>query len=283
MSRKFSIVTGGNTGLGLLTATNLCKLGYVVTISVRSEGKGKDAVSTIRAACPEAEIDYMIMDLGSLSSVREFATQYAARGNPLCLLVNNAGIMNTPFRITVDGFEEQFQVNHLSHFLLTHLLLPTLRAAGTARVVCLASRAHLRWNQKLNFQEITDATADSYDGWSAYGRSKTCNILFAKHLATLFPLNEDGSGVSFNSLHPGLVNTGLLVNGGLSSDTIAGALSVEEGVETTMYLATSPEVRGVPGQYCARCKVVQGEGAEFSQWAQSAEDAQRLFDASTYN
>ena len=98
---------------------------------------------------PHADIDCHIMDKTSLDIVRNFATQFLARGLPLHLLINNAGIMNTPFSITVNGFEEQFQVNHLSHFLLTHLLFPALTAATVARVVNLASRAHLRWNQKM--------------------------------------------------------------------------------------------------------------------------------------
>jgi NAD(P)-dependent dehydrogenase (short-subunit alcohol dehydrogenase family) len=218
------------------------------------------------------------MDLVDLSTVRTFASQYLSRGNKLDLLVNNAGIMNTPFRKTVDGFEEQFQVNHLSHFLLTHLLFPALQAADSARVVNLASRAHLRWNQPLDFADITNATADTYDGWKAYGRSKTCNILFARALAAHFPLSADGKGIAFNSLHPGLVNTGLLVAANLSQSTIAGAISIEEGIETTLYLSTSEEVRGVSGEYFASCKVVRG--SEVSQWAQSAEEAERLFEAS---
>jgi NAD(P)-dependent dehydrogenase (short-subunit alcohol dehydrogenase family) len=275
---KFAIVTGGNAGLGLYTAAELCRFGFHVTITVRSERKGEDAVQDIRQRCSTASVDYMLMDLSSLGSVNKFATEYLSRDNRLSLLVNNAGIMNTPFRVTEDGFEEQFQVNHLSHFLLTHRLMPLLRAEQCARVVTLSSRAHLRWNQPVNFEDITKPTANTYDGWSAYGRSKTCNILFSKALAELFPLNEDGSGVTFNSLHPGLVNTGLLVAGGMSAAMIANAIPVEEGIETTMYLSTSEEVRNVTGQYFANCKVVQGN--EVSKWAQSIEEAHRLFDAS---
>lgn len=279
MAQKFAIVTGGNAGLGLHTAAELCKQGFHVTISVRSDQKGVEALEAIKAAFSEASVDYILMDLGSLESVRSFARAYLSRSNALSLLVNNAGIMNTPFRKTIDGFEEQFQVNHLSHFLLTHLLFTALRAAVCARVISLSSRAHmLRWKQPLNFHDITSVTESTYDGWISYGRAKTCNILFSRALAAMFPLQEDGSGVAFNSLHPGLVNTGLLVTAGLPSEKIAGAVSVEEGIQTTLYLATSEEVRGVTGQYFANCKVA--EGGELSEWAQSAEEAQRLFDAS---
>lgn len=279
MAGRNAIVTGGNAGLGLATAENLCKLGYNVTISVRSVEKGEEAVSHIRSqTAGVGSADYLVMDLTDLSSVGAFAAQYKARNIPLHLLINNAGIMNTPFKNTVNGIEEQFQVNHLSHFLLTHLLFSALRMASNARVVCLSSRAHLRWGQPLDMNAVTNATADKYDGWQSYGRSKTCNILFVRSLAAMCPITADGPCITFNALHPGLVNTGLLVKGNLGKSTIASALPVEEGVKTTLYLATADEVNGVTGQYFSECRVVQG--SEVSKWAQSDSEAQKLFDAS---
>lgn len=273
-------MSGKNVILGLATAQSLYKMGYNVTISVRSAEKGEEAVSSIISQVSEDAglVDYLIMDMTDLSSVAAFATQYMGRNIPLHVLINNAGIMNTPFKKTVDGFEEQFQVNHLSHFLLTHLLFPALRKAGNARVVCLSSRAHLRWSQPLNIDDITNATAATYDGWQAYGRSKTCNILFVRSLAAMFPLTADGPTITFNALHPGLVNTGLLVKGSLGQSTIASALPIEEGIKTTLYLATADEVSGVTGQYFSECRVVQG--SEVSKWAQSEAEARTLFDAS---
>lgn len=281
MAAKNVIITGGNAGLGLATAESLYKLGYNVTISVRSKEKGDEALVAVRASSPDStgSIDYLLMDLTDLSSVSAFAAQYMARNVPLHILVNNAGIMNTPFKKTVDGFEEQFQVNHLSHFLLTHLLFPALKMAGKARVVCLASRAHLRWSQPLNIEDISNATADTYDGWKAYGRSKTCNILFARSLAAMFPPSMDGPSFTFNSLHPGLVNTGLLVKGSMGESLISQAVPIDEGVKTTLFLATSDEVSDVSGEYFTDCRIVQ-DPAMFSTWAQSAEEAQKLFDAS---
>lgn len=161
--------------------------------------------------------------------------------------------MATPFEKTVDGFESQFQVNHLSHFLLTHHLLPLLISTKNARVINLSSRAHLRWGQDLDFNDVVTGTENDYDRWLAYGRSKLCNILFSKALAKRFPYAS--CGVSFNALHPGLVNTGLLSKASLGASTISSAISVEEGIQTTIYLATSDEVQGVSGLYFSDSKV----------------------------
>ena len=114
----YALVTGGNAGMGLATCVELCKLGYYVTLSARSSEKGDEAVHHVRSICPEAKVNFLTMELASLESVRDFASAYKALGAPLHLLINNAGIMNTPYHMTVDGFESQFQVNHLSHFLL---------------------------------------------------------------------------------------------------------------------------------------------------------------------
>ena len=119
MSTRYAILTGGNAGLGLLTAQALVTYGFHLTITVRSADKGEAAVKAIRDAVPEAVIDYGLMDLTDLSSVRAFADWYRAKGHALHLLVNNAGIMATPFQKTVDGIESQFQVNHISHFLVS--------------------------------------------------------------------------------------------------------------------------------------------------------------------
>jgi len=163
------------------------------------------------------------------------------------------GIMATPFEKTVDGFESQFQVNHLAHFLLTHHLLPLLTSTGKARVVNLSSRAHLRWQSEMNMSDIVIVTEDTYDRWLSYGRSKLCNILFTKALAERFPYSS--SGVTVNALHPGLVNTNLLQNAALGASTIAGAIPVEEGIRSIIFLATAADVEGLSGQYYFDCQV----------------------------
>ena len=209
MATKRVVITGGNAGLGLQQAIELSRRHFAVTLTVRSDDKGVAAVAEIQRAVPGSSVDYFLMDNADLSTVREFARQFKARHpEPLDVLVNNAGIMATPYALTKDGFEAQFQVNHLGGFLLTSLLLPQLREAargpaGEARVVFLASRAHLRWQRPLDLDAVRApaATPASYDAWLAYGRSKTCNILCARALAARFPVAS--GGVTFNSLHPG--------------------------------------------------------------------------------
>jgi NAD(P)-dependent dehydrogenase (short-subunit alcohol dehydrogenase family) len=240
MSGKVAIVTGGNQGMGLITAQELLKLGYKVTITCRSAEKGREAVDTLSQY---GTVEFLTMDLADLSTVYAFAKAY--QEPVIDLLVNNAGIMNTPYAITVDGFEAQYQVNHLGHFLLTRLLFNKLRAAGgTARVVTLSSRAHMRHTQSIDYDNIRSVTPDNYDGWMAYGRSKLSNILFSKALAKRFPL--ESCGVAFFSVHPGLVDTGLLVKGSWTSPS---AMPVESGVACTIYVSTSPEVNGQSGEY----------------------------------
>lgn len=226
--------------MGFTSAIALLKAGYTVTISCRSEAKGQEAVSELRAY---GTVDFLLMDMNDLSTVRSFAAAYSKPA--LHLLVLNAGIMNTPFALTADGIEAQYQVNHLSHFLLTHLLFPKLIASGgNARVIALSSRAHFRHPEPIDYDALKAASSATYDGWKAYGRSKLSNILFAKALAKRFPLAS--SGIAFFSLHPGLVDTGLLVKGGFTSPQ---AMSPEDGIKCTIYLATSSEVEGQSGEY----------------------------------
>jgi len=184
--------------------------------------------------------------------------------------------MATPFAKTIDGFESQFQVNHLAHFLLTHHLFPLLRCAGKSRVINVSSRAHLRWQEPLDVNNVVNVTEESYDRWQAYARSKLSNILFSNALSAKFPYSE--SGITFNSLHPGLVNTNLLQNAGLGASTVATAISVEDGIKCILYLATSEEVEGVSGVYFADCKQVRG--SDISTWAQSKAEADKLWEAS---
>mmetsp|Transcript_20601 Transcript_20601/g.22404 ORF Transcript_20601/g.22404 Transcript_20601/m.22404 type:complete len:315 (-) Transcript_20601:3614-4558(-) len=244
MSLRYALVTGGNAGIGFETAKELCRQGYYVSISARSTEKGSEAVQLISQDVPGARIGFFVLELNSLDSVRSFANDYISSNLPLHLLINNAGIMNTPFEITKDGFEAQFQVNHLGHFLLTHYLLPIIQKSGGGRVVNVSSRAHMRWSGPLRLETVRTETAATYDGWGSYARSKLSNILFSRKLAKKFPLET--SGITFNALHPGLVDTKLLnVAPGLS----AQAIPLSEGIKCSVYAATSPEVERVTGKY----------------------------------
>ena len=189
--------------MGFSTAEALLRAGFNVTITARSKEKGEEAIKSLSALGP---VKYIIMDNNDLASVASAASSLSEPA--LDVLVNNAGIMNTPFALTKDGFEAQYQVNHLSHFLLVHLLFPKLAAAqGGGRVVNLASRAHMRHPGPIDYALLKSTNAQNYDGWQAYGRSKLSNILCAKAWAKRFPVQS--SGIAFFSLHPGLVATDL--------------------------------------------------------------------------
>jgi NAD(P)-dependent dehydrogenase (short-subunit alcohol dehydrogenase family) len=231
-----------------MTAQILCSLGYYVTISCRDAEKGNRAIEEIKSKFPDAMVDYLTMELTDLSTVQSFANNYRLKseGKRLDLFVANAGIMNTPYFMTKDGFESQWQVNHLAHMLLLHNLLPQLLVPSDklSRVVILSSRAHMRVVAPPDYLGTKTELASTYDGWGSYGRSKLANALTSRVLAKRFPV--EANGVMFNSVHPGLVDTKLLnVAPGLSSQ----AISVEDGVRGTIFLATSPEIEGVSGVY----------------------------------
>lgn len=260
-----ALITGGNAGLGLATAIALCAKGYEVLITVRSSEKGEAAVRSVHEKVAKASISFGVMDALSFSSVRTFASTVEG---PLDVLILNAGVMNVPFALSEDGIESQLQVNHVAHFLVTHLLIPKLKDG--ARVITLASRAHLRWNQEMDLDVLS--TKNTYDGWLSYGRSKTCNILFAKSLAKRFP------NLRSNSLHPGLVDTGLLVAAKLSENTIKQARTIDEGIDTVVYLATHNAVKDVTGEYFSDREVVVPP--DISRWAASDAAGDALWAAS---
>jgi len=244
---KSALITGGNQGMGLLTAKELAKLGYSVTITARTDEKGQTAVKEIKeVAHPDARINYGIMDNNDLNSVKLFGRTYS---EPIDVLILNAGIMKTPFAKTSEGFEQQYQVNHLAHFLLTSLLLPNLqRSSTTARCIFLSSRQHERQKEPIDYDLITSVTESNYDDWQSYAVSKLSNILTSKALAKRYPLEK--SGVQFFSVNPGVVDTDLLTKGGLDKDGLPVKLfTPEEGIACTMYLATSTEVEGLSGEF----------------------------------
>ncbi len=239
------LVTGANTGLGYETATALAGKGAEVLLGCRRPAKGREAVERITAAHPEAVVEALELDLGDLASVRA-AAESVARGSGLHGLVNNAGIMAPPKSTTVDGFESQFGVNHLGHFALTALLLPTLRATSGSRVVSVSSIAHRRGT--IPFDDL-DA-ARSYDPWDRYGQSKLANLLFTYELDRR--LRRIESSTIAVAAHPGLAATDLGRHLGRLSRLalpVAGLLfnSAAQGAWPTLAAATHPDVEG--GQY----------------------------------
>ncbi|MFD5098883.1 oxidoreductase [Streptomyces albidochromogenes] len=245
-SGRTAVVTGANSGIGLVTARELARRGARVVLACRSERRGKEAAERIAREVPSADVVCAPLDLADLSSVREFAATYAH--DRLDLLVNNAGVMALPYGRTADGFETQFGVNHLGHFALTGLLLPHLLRTPGARVVTVSSGLHALANI-----DIGDLNSErGYRRWIAYGRSKTANLLFTHELAGR--LASAGSEVVAAAAHPGYARTnlqtaGVRMEGRRAAERIVSlanriiAQPAESGALPTLYAATAPGVR----------------------------------------
>ncbi|WP_020116232.1 oxidoreductase [Streptomyces canus] len=244
-SGRVAVVTGANSGIGYVTARELARRGARVLLACRSETRGVGARDRLVGEVPGADTEFDRLDLGDLASVREFATTYPY--DRLDLLVNNAGVMALPYGTTADGFETQFGVNHLGHFALTGLLLPTILATPAARVVAVSSTAHALANI-----DIDDLNSERrYRRWVAYARSKTANLLFVHELARR--LAAHGADVTAVAAHPGYAATNLQTAGAKMAGRRAAerfmrvgnrffAQSAEAGALPTLYAATAPEV-----------------------------------------
>jgi NAD(P)-dependent dehydrogenase (short-subunit alcohol dehydrogenase family) len=249
-SGRTFLVTGGNTGIGLATATELARRGGRVYIASRSEAKGSDAVAGIVAATGNAEVSYLPLDLGDLGSVRACADEFLATGQPLHVLINNAGVAGRG-GLTRDGFEMLFGVNHLGHFALTTALADRLAESAPARVVTVASDAHYQ-AKTIDFTALRRRTR-GITGLHAYAVSKLCNVLFSQELARRL----EGRGVSTYALHPGVVASDIWrqvprpVRGIMTSRM----RTTEQGAQTSLYCATAPEVAGQTGLFYDDCKL----------------------------
>ena len=250
---KLALVTGANSGIGYHTALELARKGASVILACRNPKKGEDALKRLRTAAPGAKAELVSLDLSDLKSVRAFGSAFADRDVALELLVNNAGIMAPLTRKTSpDGFEIQLATNHLGHFLLTSLLLPSLRRAPAPRVVTVASIAHRRG--KIKFDDLQSER--SYSPFASYAQTKLANLLFAFELQR----RVDKAGVKLASIaaHPGVAMTSIIVNGigGGASNVVTRAInffsplymhSEEQGALPTLYAATMPDA--APGGY----------------------------------
>ncbi|MFJ5153478.1 oxidoreductase [Streptomyces sp. NPDC088353] len=245
-SGRTAVVTGANSGLGLVTARELARRGARVVLACRSEARGSAAADRLTREVPGAEAEFARMDLGDLLSVREFADAYPYER--LDLLVDNAGVMAPPYGTTADGFETQFGVNHLGHFALTGLLLPRLLDTPGARVVTVSSMMHVLANVDLHDLN----SVRRYRRWIAYARSKTANLLFTHELARR--LAATGSDVVAAAAHPGYAATNLQTAGPraegrrtaerlMEAGNLVLAQRAETGALPTLYAATAPGVR----------------------------------------
>lgn len=240
---KTCLITGANSGIGKVTARVIAEMGANVTIACRSRERGEPALEEIKKQSGNPSVELMICDFSSQSQIRRLAQEFKSKHSRLDILVNNAGLMMNKRVLTEDGFETTFAVNHLGYFLLTNLLLDLIKQSAPARIVNVASLAHKGgW---INFDDLQSER--EFRTMPVYRQSKLANILFTYELARRL----EGTGVTVNCLHPGIIGTNIarhfpwFIRAALKLFFIG----VEKGAETSIYLATSPEVENITGKY----------------------------------
>ncbi|MBN1485053.1 MAG: SDR family oxidoreductase [Chloroflexia bacterium] len=260
MCGRVCLVTGAAAGIGAVTALELAQRGAAVVIVDRDAEKGAITAEQIRQRMGNPNVELMRADLSSQEEIRRLARQFKRRYQRLDVLVNNAGAMFERRQESVDGIEMTFALNYLGYFLLTNLLLDTIQASAPARIVNVSSRSHAR--ARIDFDDLQSRSG--YRGLQAYAHSKLAILLFTYELARRL----EGTGVTANALHPGVVAT----NFGLNQGGILGLfmrlfrfafMGPEQGARTSIYLATSPEVEGVTGQYFVKCQAVSSSPASY--------------------
>ena len=248
-SGNVALITGASRGIGRATALPLAKMGANLSLLVRDRALGEKVVEEIRATGAKGKIDLFVGDLSSMKDIRRLAEEYKSKHDRLDVLLNNAGAINMDKEKTVDGYERTFATNHLGYFLLTQELLDLLKKSAPSRIVNVASEAH----RQVGGIDFDDPMFEkrSYGGFASYGQSKLANILFTRELARKL----EGTNVTANSLHPGVIASGFGRNnkgvfGFIMRNLAAPFLGSEEnGAKTSVYLASSPDVEGKTGLY----------------------------------
>jgi NAD(P)-dependent dehydrogenase (short-subunit alcohol dehydrogenase family) len=267
MRDKTVLVTGATDGIGKETARRLAERGARVFIAGRNAEKGAAAVRDIATNTGTDQAEFLQADLSVQADVRGLAKAVKQRTNRLDVLVNNAGVIMFRREETRDGIEMTFGLNHLNYFLLTHELLDLLKASAPARIVSVASIAHRR--AMLDFDDLQ--LSRGFGAWKAYSRSKLANIMFTYALARRL----EGTGVTANCLHPGFVSSHFGQNGRFLARTgmalamrFGNAISVAQGAQTSVYLASAPEVTSQSGLYFDEGKAVKSNHASYDRHAQ---------------
>jgi NAD(P)-dependent dehydrogenase (short-subunit alcohol dehydrogenase family) len=270
MQGKTVVITGATSGIGEVAAIRLAEQGARIVFTARDKARADETMAALKRSNPGANHALHMADLSTLSEMKRVATELA-REPQIDVLINNAGALFNKRQETTDGLEMTFALNHMAYFVVTNLLLGKLKAG--ARIVTVASNAHR--GAKLDLGDLQ--SRKGYVGFPVYARSKLCNILFNRELAR----RMTGSGVTANALHPGFVATRFGDNSGGLMRTVLkvakpiGAISPEEGARTIIYLASSPEVAEVSGEYYYECKP-NTPTAE----ARNDEDARKLWEIS---
>ncbi|CAN7698011.1 SDR family oxidoreductase [Pseudoduganella sp. LjRoot289] len=256
LTGKTYVITGANSGIGLVTAQQLARQGATIVMGVRRVKEGQRVAAEIRSDAPSAKLVVYQLELGDLASVRGFAAEVNRNHPKLQGLVNNAGVMKTPFGHTKDGFETQFGVNHLGHFLLTNLLTDSLKAGAPSRVVNLSSFFHefaMGRKGDIHFDDL-NYQRRPFDSWEAYAQSKLANLLHARELGRRLA----GTGVTTASVNPGFVRTNLLAIPlpmwlqrllVIPVLRLAGMIEPWEGAQTSLHALLAPEVEQHSGAY----------------------------------
>jgi NAD(P)-dependent dehydrogenase (short-subunit alcohol dehydrogenase family) len=258
MQGKTCLITGATSGIGRDTALGLARRGAHVAIVGRDADRTRATADWIRREAGTGQVAFLLADLSSQDEVRRVAREFKGEYSRLDVLVNNAGAIFTHRETTVDGFERTWALNHLAYFLFTHELLDLLRASAPARVINVASTMHR--SGIIDFDDLQGGK--SYGGIRAYSQSKLANVLFTYALARRLA----GSGVTANCLHPGGVATGLAQNTPGALKLLMNLarpflITAEQGAATSIYLASSPDVEGVSGEYFAKCRPARSSGA----------------------
>jgi NAD(P)-dependent dehydrogenase (short-subunit alcohol dehydrogenase family) len=243
MKDKVVFITGSTDGIGKETASELAKMGAIVLVHARSTDRGKMALASLTRAVPGGKFDLYVADFASLGAIRKMADEVRKNYQKLDVLINNAAVYMETRTLTEDGNEKTFQVNYLSHFLLTHLFLDLLKNADNGRIINVSSVVHQ--SARLGLQNLQGE--EYFDGYNAYGCSKLENMLFTMSLAKKLERER----ITVNALHPGVINTKLLqaaTHGGLQGET------VKAGAATSVYLASSSELNTVTGKYFMNCR-----------------------------
>lgn len=274
MREKTVLVTGATDGIGKESARRLAEMGARILAVGRNAEKGVACVDELQAVTGSNDIEFLRADLSVQAEVRQLAATVKDRVDRLDVLLNNAGVLMFRREETRDGIEMTFGLNHLSYFLLTHELLDLLKASGPSRVVNVASIAHRR--ARLDFDDLELKTG--FRAMKAYSRSKLANVMFTYALSRRLA----GSGVTANCLHPGFVrthfgqNNGFFARMGVSlAMRFGNAISVAQGAQTSIFLASAPEVAEQSGYYFDDCKAVKSNQASYDEIAQ-----ERLWDIS---
>ncbi len=272
MAGRTCLITGATNGIGKETAVGLARMGATVVIVSRTRERGESAVEEIRERSGNDRVSMLQADLASMEQVRAVARRFLDAHGALHVLINNAGGIFQPRAETPEGFEMTFAVNHLSHFLLTHLLLDRLKASAPSRVVNVASRTH--FGARMHFDDLM--LTRRYRPITAYRQSKLANVLFTYELARRL----EGTGVTVNCLHPGVVATGFGHNTGWFFRNLVRVgrfvmIDAEAGARTTLHVATSPTLVKISGKYFDKCREKPSSRASYD-----LEAARRLWEVS---